>query len=69
MSILIKDGTVITENDTRDIIYGNILVDGNKIAYVGKEKPDHDEEINAKNRVIIPGFINTHFPRKNSALT
>ncbi len=60
MSILIKDGTVITENDTRDITHGNILVEGNKIAYVGKEKPDHDEEINAKNRIIIPGFINTH---------
>ncbi len=60
MSILIKEGTVITENDSRDIVHANILVDGNKIVYVGREEPDHDSEIDAKGKFIMPGFINTH---------
>jgi 5-methylthioadenosine/S-adenosylhomocysteine deaminase len=60
MSILIRNGTVITENDNRDIIHANILLDGNKIKYIGKEEPEHEQEIDAKNKVIIPGFINTH---------
>jgi 5-methylthioadenosine/S-adenosylhomocysteine deaminase len=60
MSILIENGTIITENDSREIIHANILVDGNKIVYIGKEEPDHDSKINAKGKFIIPGFINTH---------
>ncbi|WP_337860233.1 amidohydrolase family protein [Ferroplasma sp.] len=60
MSILIRNGTVITENDNRDILHANILVDGNDIKYVGRGEPDHDQEIDATNRIILPGFINTH---------
>ncbi|WMT51313.1 MAG: amidohydrolase family protein [Ferroplasma sp.] len=60
MSILIKNGTIITENDSREIVHANILVDGNKIAYIGREQPEHDSEINAEGKFILPGFINTH---------
>lgn len=60
MSILIKNGTIITENDNRDILHANILVDGNKITYIGSEELPHDNEIDATGKVILPGFINTH---------
>ena len=32
----------------------NILVEGNKIVYIGKEEPEHDSEINAGGKFIIP---------------
>jgi 5-methylthioadenosine/S-adenosylhomocysteine deaminase len=60
MSILIKNGTIITENDNRDVVHANILVDGNKISYIGNEEPAHDEEMDANGKIIMPGFINTH---------
>ena len=60
MSILIRNGTIITENDNRDILHANILVDGNKITYIGSEELPHDNEIDATGKVILPGFINTH---------
>ncbi len=60
MSLLIKNGTIITENDNRDVIHSNILVDGNKISYIGNEEREHDDEIDANGKVILPGFINTH---------
>jgi len=60
MSILIKNGTIITENDNRDVVHANILVDGNKISYIGNEEPAHEDEIDANGKIIMPGFINTH---------
>ncbi len=60
MRLLIKNGIIITENDNRDIINGNILIDGNIIKYIGREMPEHDAEINAENKIVMPGFINTH---------
>ncbi len=60
MRLLIKNGTVITENDQRDIIKTNILIENDKIAYVGSDAPEHEDEIDAEGLIVLPGFINTH---------
>ncbi len=62
MDILIKNGLIITENNDREIFTGNVLIEGNIIKYVGKDIPEHGDviEINAENKIIMPGFINTH---------
>ncbi len=60
MRLLIKNGIIITENDNRDIINGNVLIEDNIIKYIGKEIPEHDDEIDAKNKIVMPGLINTH---------
>ncbi|MEM7126148.1 MAG: amidohydrolase family protein [Chloroflexota bacterium] len=40
---------------------GSVVVEGNKIIHVGKTfDGEVDEEIDATNRIITPGFINTH---------
>jgi len=66
MSLLIKNGFIVTMNKSRNIFKdGAIAIEGNKIADVGKS---HDLEkkyraetvIDAKGKVIIPGLINTH---------
>ncbi len=61
MSILIKDATIVTQNSERQIIEGNILIDGDCIRAVGKTKPEKSEFIiDAKGKIAIPGFVNMH---------
>lgn len=64
--LLIGNGKVITRDNTRPIINnGCIAVEGNKIIEIGrteelKKKYTQASFIDAKDRLIMPGFINTH---------
>ena len=63
--IIIKNGTVLTMNDNRDIIKeGVVVVKDNQILEVGsKEILDQykaENTINANNGIVMPGMINTH---------
>ena len=63
--ILIKNGLVITMDKHRRIFLGDLLIQGEKIAAVekaGKLKLDSEPEtvIDAKNKVVLPGFLNIH---------
>jgi putative selenium metabolism protein SsnA len=64
--LLIGNGKVITRDNTRPIIdNGCIAVDGNKIVEVGlteelKGKYNSTRFIDARGKLIMPGFINTH---------
>ncbi len=49
--------------DNEDIYFGELHTDGNRITYVGPEKPsegDFDEEIDCEGNVLMPGFKNAH---------
>ncbi len=59
-SILIRNGLIITQDETRRIIDGDMLIEGNRIAGIGKVKDSADIEIDASGQAILPGFINTH---------
>ncbi|MEM0298302.1 MAG: amidohydrolase family protein [Thermoplasmata archaeon] len=61
MSILIKNGTVVTQNMDRKIVESNIYIEDNFITEIGKNI-NHEAEyvIDAKNKIVMPGFINTH---------
>ncbi|AIF68498.1 N-ethylammeline chlorohydrolase [Palaeococcus pacificus DY20341] len=60
MSILIKNGRVIY-GESLEIMDADVYVEGNKIVKVGKGlKESADVVIDAKGKVISPGFINTH---------
>jgi len=61
MSILIKGGTLVTMNPEREIVSGDILIKGDRIARMGKIDPDKaDQIIDAKGMLVIPGLIQTH---------
>lgn len=66
MELLIHDGTVLTLKNRKIISQGAIVIEDNVFVDVGKSaeiKRKYGrgyEKINAKNKVIIPGFINTH---------
>lgn len=63
--LLIGNGRVITRDVERPMLdNGYIAIDGNNIIEIGtielKEKYSSARFINAKGRIIMPGFINTH---------
>jgi len=65
MSILIKCGTIVTENSSGDILNdASILVENNRIKSIqptgSKIEKHHGEIFDATDLVIIPGFIQTH---------
>lgn len=61
MSLLIRNATIATQNDSRDIIRGDILADGERISRVGPGiKERADEEIDAAGMIAIPGLVNAH---------
>ncbi len=65
MKIKIENVTVITNNESKDVLYRAVIhVDGGKIAYVGAASNapaiDADRVIDAKENLVMPGFFNTH---------
>ncbi|MCL7476270.1 MAG: amidohydrolase family protein [Methanosarcinales archaeon] len=57
--ILIKNGYVITM-DGPPIRDGIVLIEDNKITYVGKEPQQAEQVIDAKGCVVMPGLVNAH---------
>ncbi len=62
MSIIIKNATIITQNDQREIIKGDIRIDGNSISEIGEKIESNNPEylIDATGKIAIPGLINAH---------
>lgn len=61
MSILIKNGTIVTMNPKREVVVGDILVDQDKIKRVGDCRGvKADSVIDAQGKLVIPGLIQTH---------
>ncbi len=61
-SILIKNADwIVTQNPKRDVLKeSSIHIEGNKIVEIGNPKVEADFVINGKNKIILPGLINTH---------
>jgi cytosine/adenosine deaminase-related metal-dependent hydrolase len=62
-SILIKDATIVTANRNNEIIKnGSVLIENGEIIDVGKHVRATGAEfvIDGKDRIVLPGLINTH---------
>jgi putative selenium metabolism protein SsnA len=63
-TILIKNGTVVTLGKSNRVIHdGAVLIENTKIKQIGKSSDftgSYDKTIDAKNKVVLPGFINAH---------
>lgn len=67
VSILIKNCTIVTMNEERDVIHeGALIIKDSQIDYVGSLSglpeilPEPVEVIDASNTVVFPGLINAH---------
>ena len=58
--LLVKDALVLTQNPTREVLRGDVLVRDGKIAQVGKVNASADKVIDAKGDILLPGFVNAH---------
>ena len=64
-SIIIKNGTVLTMNENREVLEnGVVVIKDNKIISVGDEellkRYSAKKVIDAENGIVMPGMINTH---------
>jgi putative selenium metabolism protein SsnA len=63
-TLLIKKGTVVTLGRTNRVIEdGAVLIEDAEIKKIGKSRDftgAYDTEIDASNKVVLPGFINAH---------
>jgi 5-methylthioadenosine/S-adenosylhomocysteine deaminase len=61
MSLLIRNGTVLTLNDRHDIINGDLSIKDGRIAAIGSSISErHDRVIDARGGYVLPGLIQTH---------
>ncbi len=61
MSILIKNATIVTMNENRDVFGGDLLIENDRINRIGKlDRYTADMVIDAGNQLLLPGFIQSH---------
>ena len=61
MLTVIRDGWIVTQNRNREIVRGDLVMDGERIVSVGgRYNGSADREIDAKGDIVMPGMINTH---------
>ena len=61
MSLLVRNGLILTMNDRLDVVPGDVSIRGGRIAAVGVHLPgEHDRTIDARGGYVLPGFIQTH---------
>ena len=60
MSILLKGGYVLTQNEQREILVGDVFIDGDRIAEIGNITTGADRELDCAGSVVMPGLINNH---------
>ena len=60
MSLLLRGGLNDTQDPSRRIVRGDVLVEGNRIAAVGEAPVSAEEVIDCAGCAVLPGFINAH---------
>ena len=59
-TILIKGGMLLTMDDKNSIVEGNLLVRDGRIARIGAVASTADLVVDARERVVLPGFVQSH---------
>jgi len=60
--LLIRDATILTMNDTMDVVSGDVWIEHGRIAAIGTPPPEAASApaIDAAGALLLPGFIQTH---------
>jgi 5-methylthioadenosine/S-adenosylhomocysteine deaminase len=61
-TILIRNGTIVTMNDARDVVTGDVWVRDGRIAAIGAAPAEAGRAsvIDAEGGIVLPGFVQTH---------
>ncbi|PYI54872.1 amidohydrolase [Paenibacillus flagellatus] len=61
---LIRNGVFVTATDEAPIVRGNMIIENDKIAYIGEQAPDpsetFDDIVDGARKLYMPGLVNTH---------
>jgi 5-methylthioadenosine/S-adenosylhomocysteine deaminase len=61
VSLLVRNGLIITMNDRFDIVEGDVSIQEGRIAAIGSNLAGtHQKTIDARGGFILPGFVQTH---------
>jgi 5-methylthioadenosine/S-adenosylhomocysteine deaminase len=64
MNILLRGATVVTMNETGEILEdADVVIEGQSFSYAGPQKvwnKEFDRVINGRGKLVIPGFVNAH---------
>lgn len=60
MSIAVRNTTIITQDDSRRVVQGDLYIEDDKIVQVGGKAPEADRTIDGTGQVVVPGLINLH---------
>ncbi len=60
MSVTIRNATIVTQDDDRRIVQGDLSIEDHRIAQIGGKGPEADVEIDGTGQVVLPGLINLH---------
>lgn len=62
--LIIQNGIFITNDESKPIVEGHMVVEHGRIAFIGAELPEPpapgDEIIDGRRRLYMPGLVNTH---------
>jgi len=68
MSLLLRGGLVVTQDEKRRLVTGDLLVEDGRIVAVGQVDRTADEVIDCSGCAVLPGFINLHHHVANTLL-
>ncbi|MDW7730575.1 MAG: 5'-deoxyadenosine deaminase [Bacillota bacterium] len=60
MKTLIKEALIVTMNNSGALEQGNVLIEADRIVYIGSDEPWADQVINSSGKLLIPGLVQTH---------
>ncbi len=59
-SIIFKNALIVTMNQHKEVLQGDLLVEGNRIKAIGNLDAKAQRVIDARGKVLIPGLIQAH---------
>jgi 5-methylthioadenosine/S-adenosylhomocysteine deaminase len=61
MGILIKNSIILTQNEGREVLRGDVLIEGSRIENVaGRIQEKAEFTIDGDGKLLLPGFVNAH---------
>ena len=60
-SVLIKNATLVTMNPKREVLQGDVWIEGGRIRALGRDLRRRSSSVlDATGKVVLPGFVQTH---------
>lgn len=61
-TLLVKNGTLVTQDEARKVVHGDLYVEDGRITHVGtvQGRKEADRTLDATGQVVLPGLVNLH---------